>query len=187
MIRFTARWSLRLGVLVAIALVIKKMVDSQREEPEPIRVADPPTPRRPPAPARPPSTPPATASPRPPAAAPAPPAAETPPTRENGSRTSEARPAPAPAEAKPAAEKAARPARAQRAPRPDPSPKPRSQMVSWVEPLDGVCPTTHPIKAKLGSRVFRKPGMPLYESSKPDRCYASEGAARRAGFNEAQR
>ena len=60
-------------------------------------------------------------------------------------------------------------------------------MVSWVEPLDGVCPTTHPIKAKLGSRVFRKPGMPLYESSKPDRCYASEGAARRAGFNEAQR
>lgn len=60
-------------------------------------------------------------------------------------------------------------------------------MVSWVEPLDGACPTTHPIKAKLGSRVFRRPGMPTYEASKPDRCYASEGAARRAGFTEAQR
>ncbi|MDP1792898.1 MAG: hypothetical protein Q8K63_02070, partial [Acidimicrobiales bacterium] len=64
---------------------------------------------------------------------------------------------------------------------------PVGALMSWVEPVGDVCPPSHPIKAKLGSRVFRRPGGPGYDASHPDRCYASEGAATRAGFNEAQR
>jgi hypothetical protein len=70
------------------------------------------------------------------------------------------------------------------APASKPKPEP---VVDWVEPQGTVCPTSHPIKAKLGSKVFRKPDMASYDSSKPDRCYASEDAAQRDGFREAKR
>ena len=60
----------------------------------------------------------------------------------------------------------------------------RAAMVSWGEPVGDVCPTSHPIKAKLGSKVFRKPGAHGYETSRPDRCYASEGEAKRGGYSE---
>ncbi len=47
----------------------------------------------------------------------------------------------------------------------------------WVEPSDGVCPTTHPVKAKLGSKIFHLPGMLNYERTRPDRCYRDPEAA----------
>jgi hypothetical protein len=98
------------------------------------------------------------------------------------------RPARAPLRAELIADPEPAPVRADRkVPIDHPPAEKRAAMVSWVEPHGAVCPTSHPIKAKLGSKVFRKPETPGYDNSKPDRCYASEGAARRAGFREAQR
>lgn len=67
------------------------------------------------------------------------------------------------------------------------SPEPAPPDVAWVEPQGDVCPTTHPIKAKLSSKVFRRPNSSGYATSKPDRCYASEDAAIAEGFREAKR
>jgi hypothetical protein len=67
-----------------------------------------------------------------------------------------------------------------------PSPPPPPQVV-WVEPQGTVCPTSHPVKAKLSTKVFRGPNSPGYDKSKPDRCYASEDAAVDDGFREAKR
>ncbi|HVV36525.1 MAG TPA: hypothetical protein VHC63_07960 [Acidimicrobiales bacterium] len=90
-------------------------------------------------------------------------------------------------EDKPAPEVIAAPPRPE-PPRPEPPrPVPPRVEVSWVEPHGTVCPPSHPIKAKLGSKVFRKPESPGYDTSKPDRCYASEAEAARAGFHEARR
>lgn len=46
---------------------------------------------------------------------------------------------------------------------------------------------THPVKAKLGSRVYRVPGMPMYERTVADRCYTTVEAAETDGFNRAAR
>ena len=59
---------------------------------------------------------------------------------------------------------------------------------AWVEPSsDGVCPQTHPVKAKLSSKIFHLPGMFAYDRTKPDRCYAAEEAAVADGFRKAKR
>ena len=73
---------------------------------------------------------------------------------------------------------------------PTPQPEPIAETepeAKWVEPQGGICPTSHPIKAKLSSKVFRGPNSPGYATSKPDRCYASEDAARSDGLREAKR
>jgi hypothetical protein len=57
----------------------------------------------------------------------------------------------------------------------------------WVEPLDGVCPSSHPIKAKLASRIFQPPGTSNYERTRADRCYKSDAAAVADGFTRAKR
>jgi micrococcal nuclease len=50
-------------------------------------------------------------------------------------------------------------------------------LAPWVEPTGGVCPTTHPVKAKLHSRIFHLPGMLNYGRVTPDRCYITAEAA----------
>jgi hypothetical protein len=67
---------------------------------------------------------------------------------------------------------------------PEPEPEPT---VAWVEPQGAVCPPSHPVKAKLSSKVYRTPATPGYASSKPDRCYASADAAQGDGLREAKR
>lgn len=58
----------------------------------------------------------------------------------------------------------------------------------WVEPDDeGECPTSHPIKAKLGSGVFHLPGMANYERTKADRCYPDAESAEADDLRQAQR
>lgn len=57
----------------------------------------------------------------------------------------------------------------------------------WTDPVDATCPASHPVKAKLKSRVFRRPGAPGYDASVPDRCYVSAEAAEVDGFHEAKR
>lgn len=58
---------------------------------------------------------------------------------------------------------------------------------AWVEPVDGVCPMSHPVKAKLASRIFHPPGGGSYERTKPDRCYLDAAAAERDGLRPSKR
>lgn len=67
--------------------------------------------------------------------------------------------------------------------RPEPEPAP-----AWVVPdPGGTCPSTHPIKAKLSSKLFHLPGMFAYARTNPDRCYRDEAAAESDGLRRAKR
>ena len=57
----------------------------------------------------------------------------------------------------------------------------------WVEPSDGTCPTSHPVKAKLASGIFHVPGGANYDRTHPDRCYASPEVATADGLRAAKR
>jgi hypothetical protein len=58
---------------------------------------------------------------------------------------------------------------------------------AWLAPDDGVCPTSHPVKAKLASKIYHLPGMQNYERTHPDRCYRDAAAAEADGFRPAKR
>jgi len=62
-----------------------------------------------------------------------------------------------------------------------------ARTAAWVEPVGGVCPTTHPVKAKLRSAIFHLPGMAAYARTSPDRCYRDEDAATDDGLRKAAR
>ena len=72
---------------------------------------------------------------------------------------------------------------------PDPAaPQPSERAAAqWVEPTGGVCPTTHPVKAKISSKIFHLPGMTNYERTHPDRCYTDATAAEADGLRAAKR
>jgi hypothetical protein len=75
---------------------------------------------------------------------------------------------------------------------PDPSTQPPAEPAPatsppWVEPVDGACPSTHPVKAKLSSKIFHVPGMANYERTTPDRCYVDAAAAEADGLRAAKR
>jgi len=62
----------------------------------------------------------------------------------------------------------------------------------WI-PVDAVragggrdCPPGFPIKGNLPSRVFHGPGQQDYDRTTPEVCFASEAAARDAGFRHAR-
>lgn len=57
----------------------------------------------------------------------------------------------------------------------------------WVEPVDGACPATHPVKGKPGSGIFHLPGGLFYDRTVPDRCYQSAEAAEADGLRPAKR
>jgi len=52
----------------------------------------------------------------------------------------------------------------------------------WVDPLDGDCPSSHPVKAKLTSGIYHVPGGMNYARTHPDRCYVDTAAAERDGL-----
>jgi hypothetical protein len=58
---------------------------------------------------------------------------------------------------------------------------------AWVEPVDGACPATHPVKAKLSSGIFHVPGAQMYERTNADRCYADAEAAEADGLRASKR
>jgi hypothetical protein len=64
---------------------------------------------------------------------------------------------------------------------------PIAKAVTWVRPVAGVCPPTHPVKGKLASRLFHLPGMFAYDRTRADRCYISEAAAVADGLTRAKR
>lgn len=57
----------------------------------------------------------------------------------------------------------------------------------WVEPVDGQCPATHPIKGNADSGIFHVPGGMSYERTVPERCYATAADAEADGFRQAKR
>jgi hypothetical protein len=59
--------------------------------------------------------------------------------------------------------------------------------VPWVEPTEGACPATHPVKGKLSSKIFHLPGMQAYDRTKADRCYADAAQAEADGLRAAKR
>jgi hypothetical protein len=65
--------------------------------------------------------------------------------------------------------------------------KKKPPVALWVEPKGDVCPTTHPVKAKLTSKIFHLPGMLNYQRSKPDRCYRDATAAEADGLRPAKK
>ena len=69
-------------------------------------------------------------------------------------------------------------------PRPAPAPRPQANgaVASSVEPLDGVCPASHPVKGKLASGIFHEPGGRNYERTRADRCYVDATAAESDGL-----
>ena len=52
----------------------------------------------------------------------------------------------------------------------------------WVDPVDGDCPSSHPVKAKLTSGIYHVPGGMNYARTRPDRCYVDAAAAERDGL-----
>jgi len=64
---------------------------------------------------------------------------------------------------------------------------PEEPAAAWVDPTDGACPPTHPIKAKLSSKIFHVPGGLAYDRTTPDRCYRDAATAEADGFRPAKR
>ena len=58
---------------------------------------------------------------------------------------------------------------------------------SWVEPDDGSCPVSHPVKGKLTSGIFHLPGGQNYERTRADRCYTDTRTAEADGLRQAKR
>lgn len=58
---------------------------------------------------------------------------------------------------------------------------------TWIEPAGDACPATHPVKAKLSSKIFHVPGGASYDRTKPDRCYRDPATAEADGLRRAAR
>lgn len=56
-----------------------------------------------------------------------------------------------------------------------------------MEPHDGACPLTHPVKGKVSSGIYHVPGGFSYERTRADRCYVDEAAAHADGLRRAKR
>jgi hypothetical protein len=57
----------------------------------------------------------------------------------------------------------------------------------WVEPTDGTCPASHPVKAKMSSKIFHVEGGLNYQRTHPDRCYRDAAAAEADGLRKSAR
>jgi predicted component of type VI protein secretion system len=93
-------------------------------------------------------------------------------------------PATAPA---PASAPAPVPEAARAAPTTERAPAASGASDSWVEPVDRACPVSHPVKAKMSSRIFHVEGGLNYARTKPDRCYRDPAAAEADGLRKAAR
>lgn len=91
-----------------------------------------------------------------------------------------------PAAKMPAAKQAAKKATAKKPTAKKPAAK-KAAATAWVEPSGDVCPTSHPVKAKLASKIFHLPGMLNYARTRPDRCYRDAVAAESDGLRPAKR
>jgi hypothetical protein len=77
---------------------------------------------------------------------------------------------------------------AETAPAPEPAPAVAADTgAAWVEPVDGACPASHPVKAKMSSRIYHVEGGLNYGRTHPDRCYRDPAAAEADGLRRAAR
>jgi hypothetical protein len=58
---------------------------------------------------------------------------------------------------------------------------------AWVEPVGDTCPSSHPVKAKMTSRIFHLAGGRNYARTRPERCYRDADAAEADGLRRAAR
>jgi hypothetical protein len=65
--------------------------------------------------------------------------------------------------------------------------KKKAKAAPWVEPVEGACPGTHPVKGKLTSKIFHVPGGFNYPRTIPDRCYIDAAAAEADGLRASKR
>jgi hypothetical protein len=122
-----------------------------------------------------------------PSPAPVPAAAPKPPAPAAAAAADVATPPPA-APSPPAPGRAAKPSRtgpARRSPTGKAEEPPGERL--WVQANDGVCPQTHPVKAKLSSKIFHTPGSRNYSRTQADRCYPDEASAQADGLRPALR
>jgi hypothetical protein len=96
-------------------------------------------------------------------------------------------PAAKPESGKPAPSRAAKPTRtgpARKSPTGKAEDPPGERL--WVPANDGVCPQSHPVKAKLASKIFHTPSSRNYGRTKADRCYPDETSAQADGLRPPQ-
>ena len=67
------------------------------------------------------------------------------------------------------------------------SPAPAGGSDAWVEPTEGTCPASHPVKAKMSSKIFHVAGGLNYERTHADRCYRDAAAAEADGLRKSAR
>jgi hypothetical protein len=58
---------------------------------------------------------------------------------------------------------------------------------AWVEPTGDTCPPSHPVKAKMSSKIFHVAGGLNYDRTHPDRCYRDAAAAEADGLRKSAR
>ena len=69
-----------------------------------------------------------------------------------------------------------------------PAPDDGRDLPAAIDPdTDGECPVTHPIKGKLSTGIYHRPGAFAYERTHADRCYRDESAAESDGLRAAKR
>ncbi len=64
---------------------------------------------------------------------------------------------------------------------------PASDGQSWIPPVEGACPDSHPIKANADSMIFHVPGGRSYATTRAERCYCEGADAVSDGFRAAKR
>jgi len=202
MLRRSFRVGLTLGLLAGVALAVLKMMQGRREHATvdsslgPDRwQPPPPQPPRPAPPAPPEGRTEVVRSPvRPPDDVP-----HVPPAVKEDVRPSTVRPdedveavavpapPPEPPEPPPPAKRAAKKSAKSARKTARKTAKKAAPATAWVEPSGSTCPPSHPIKAKLSSRIFHAPGQLNYDRTAPDRCYRDEGAAEGDGLRQSKR
>jgi len=70
---------------------------------------------------------------------------------------------------------------------PEATPAAAAAATTWVEPDNGACPISHPVKAKMSSGIFHVPGGQNYDRTKADRCYSDAASAETDGLRQAKR
>jgi hypothetical protein len=56
----------------------------------------------------------------------------------------------------------------------------------WVEPVNGSCPTSHPVKANDNSGIYHVPSGRFYDRTGAERCYAEASDAEADGYRAAK-
>ena len=58
---------------------------------------------------------------------------------------------------------------------------------AWVEPVEGQCPISHPVKGNASSNIYHVPGSRFYDMTTPERCYLDAAAAEADGMRAPKR